>query len=112
MKFFELTFAFPDFYLLMRFCHYLVHGLEVPAYIWDEQNIFLTFDFKTKIALYRIYIGLYIFFMEEVQKRFSGFSGFPDQPVPENRMLPVWANPWTKRSPTTPQAWRLVQPIH
>ena len=38
------------------------------------------------------------------QKRFSGFSVFPDQPVPENRVLPSWANPWAKRSPTTPQS--------
>ena len=32
------------------------------------------------------------------------FSGFPDQPDPENRMLPSWANPWAKRSSTAPQA--------
>ena len=39
------------------------------------------------------------------------FSGFPDQPDPENRMLPSWANPWAKRSSTAPQAWGSVQPI-
>ena len=76
MKFLELTFAFPDFYLLMRSCHYLVHGLEVPAYIWDEQNIFLTFDFKTKIALYRIYIGLYIFLWRKYKNVFPVFPDF------------------------------------
>ena len=55
----------------------------------------------------------YIFRMEEklIKSGFSGFSGFPDHPGPENRVLPSWANPWTKRSPTTPQAWGSVRPI-
>ena len=46
----------------------------------------------------------HIFWTEEVLIKnvfFSGFSGFPDQPGPENRVLPSWANPWTKRSPTS-----------
>ena len=38
------------------------------------------------------------------QKCFSIFFGFPGQPVPENRMLPSWANPWAKSSPMTPQS--------
>ena len=38
------------------------------------------------------------------QKRFCGYFVFPDQPVPENRVLPSWANPWAKRSPTTLQS--------
>ena len=45
------------------------------------------------------------------QKRFSVFFQFPDQPVPENRMLPFRANPWAKRSPMTPQSCRSVQPF-
>ena len=37
--------------------------------------------------------------------------GFRNQPVPENRMLPSWANPWAKRSSTALQARGLVQRI-
>ena len=70
--------------------------------------ILLQNKIKTLFNMQESFWYHYLLWMEEVQK---GFFGFPDQLDPENRVLPSWANPWAKRSPTTPQARRSVQPI-
>ena len=88
---------------------YVLWGLHIPI----PYNVAA----KPKVNFYSICICntvqpfVVIFLDGGSKKRFSGFFGFPDQSVPENRMLPSGANPWSKRSPMTPQAWESVQPF-